>query len=58
MSCAMTHEHEPGVVYYGFAKSVDEPDTYVVVEVYRDEAAAPRTVIPTGSGSRYPNPCS
>jgi quinol monooxygenase YgiN len=32
----MTHEHEPGVRYYEFAKSVDEPDTYVVVEVYQD----------------------
>jgi quinol monooxygenase YgiN len=32
----MTHRHEPGVAYYEFAKSVDEPDTYVVVEVYRD----------------------
>jgi quinol monooxygenase YgiN len=36
---AMTLEHEPGVAYYGFAKSVDESDTYVVVEVYRDQAA-------------------
>jgi len=33
---AMTHAHEPGVLYYEFAKSVDEPDTYVVIEVYRD----------------------
>ena len=29
---------EPGVVYYGVAKSVEEADTYVVVEVYRDQA--------------------
>lgn len=36
---AMSNEHEPGVVYYGFAKSVDEADTYAVVEVYRDQAA-------------------
>src|ERR1700744_6588458 len=36
---AMTLENEPGVAYYGFAKSVEEPDTYVVVEVYRDQAA-------------------
>ena len=35
---AMTHAHEPGVAYYEFAKSVDEPDTYVVVEVYQDVA--------------------
>ena len=34
-----TLENEPGVAYYGFAKSVDEADTYVVVEVYRDQAA-------------------
>jgi quinol monooxygenase YgiN len=34
-----TLENEPGVTYYGFAKSVDEADTYVVVEVYRDQAA-------------------
>jgi quinol monooxygenase YgiN len=33
---AMTREHEPGVVYYDYARSVDEPDTYLVVEVYRD----------------------
>jgi len=36
---AMTHEHEPGVAYYEFAKSVDDADTYVVIEVYRDVAA-------------------
>jgi quinol monooxygenase YgiN len=30
---------EPGVVYYGFARSVDDPDTYSVVEVYRDQEA-------------------
>jgi quinol monooxygenase YgiN len=35
----MTNDNEPGVVYYQFAKSVDEADTYVVVEVYRDAAA-------------------
>jgi len=35
----MTHEHEPGVAYYEWAKSVDEPDTYLVMEVYRDAAA-------------------
>src|ERR1700733_11586465 len=36
---AMALENEPGVAYYGFAKSVEEADTYVVVEVYRDQAA-------------------
>lgn len=34
-----TLENETGVVYYGFAKSVDEADTYSAVEVYRDQAA-------------------
>jgi quinol monooxygenase YgiN len=32
-------ENEPDVLYYNFAKSVKDPDTYVVIEVYRDEAA-------------------
>ena len=36
---AMSREHEPGVVYYAFAKSVEDADTYVAVEVYRDQAA-------------------
>ena len=36
---AMSNEHEPGVMYYAFAKSVDDADTYVAVEVYRDQAA-------------------
>jgi quinol monooxygenase YgiN len=36
---AMTLENEPDVAYYGFAKSVEESDTYVVIEVYRDQAA-------------------
>ena len=36
---AMTLAHEPGVAYYGWARSVDEPDSYVVVEVYRDSEA-------------------
>jgi quinol monooxygenase YgiN len=35
----MTRQHEPGVAYYDFGKSVDEPDTYVVIEVYRDADA-------------------
>jgi quinol monooxygenase YgiN len=35
----MTREHEPGVAYYAWARGVDEPDTYVVVEVYRDVEA-------------------
>ena len=30
----MTLRHEPGVPYYAWAKSADEPDTYVVIEVY------------------------
>ena len=32
------HEAE-GVPYYAWAKSVDDADTYVVIEVYRDLAA-------------------
>jgi len=36
---AMTLQHEPGVPYYAWAKSAEEPDTYLVVEVYRDAAA-------------------
>ena len=35
----MTREHEPGVAYYDFAKGVDEPDTWLVIEVYGDVAA-------------------
>lgn len=35
----MTRAHEPGVAYYAWSKGVDEPDTYLVVEVYRDVAA-------------------
>ena len=33
------HAHEPDVLYYEFASSADEPDTFVVIEVYRDGAA-------------------
>jgi quinol monooxygenase YgiN len=36
---AKSFAQEPGVLYYAFARSVDEPDTYVVMEVYRDAAA-------------------
>lgn len=32
----MTHAHEPGVAWYEWSRSVDEADTYVVIEVYRD----------------------
>jgi quinol monooxygenase YgiN len=35
----MTRENEPGVAYYDFGKSADEPDIYFVIEVYRDAAA-------------------
>lgn len=35
----MTLQHEPGVAYYAWSKGVDEPDTYLVIEVYRDVAA-------------------
>ena len=43
---------EPGVVYYGFARSVDAADTYSVVEVYQDQDAVARTASPTGSPDR------
>ena len=33
----MTLKNEPGVRYYAWAKSAEEPDIYVVVEVYQDE---------------------
>ena len=36
---AKVRESEPGVLYYDFAKSVRDPDTYVVIEAYRDAAA-------------------
>ena len=33
---AMTLQHEPGVPYYAWARSADEPGTYVVIEVYEN----------------------
>jgi len=36
---AETREHEPGVAYYAWSKSVADPELYVVVEVYRDVPA-------------------
>jgi quinol monooxygenase YgiN len=36
---AKTRECEPDVLYYAFAKSVNDANTYVVIEVYRDRAA-------------------
>jgi quinol monooxygenase YgiN len=33
------HEHEPGVVFYGTFKKDDDPETYMVIEIYRDEVA-------------------
>ena len=36
---ATTLANEPGVAYYAWAKSAEEPGTYLVVEVYRDGAA-------------------
>jgi quinol monooxygenase YgiN len=35
----LTRANEPGVAYYDFGKSADDPDTYFVVEVYRDASA-------------------
>ena len=36
---AMTLQHEPGVPYYAWSESADEPGSYLVVEVYHDAAA-------------------
>jgi quinol monooxygenase YgiN len=36
---AQTLKHEPGVAWYAWAKSADDADSYVVVEVYRDAEA-------------------
>jgi quinol monooxygenase YgiN len=33
---AMTLQHGPGVPYYAWARSADEPGTYVVIEVYEN----------------------
>jgi quinol monooxygenase YgiN len=37
--CVKVRENEPDVLYYDFAVSSKDPITYVVVEVYRDDAA-------------------
>lgn len=34
-----TRANEAGVVYYDFGRGVDEPNTFVIIEVYRDAAA-------------------
>lgn len=34
-----TRAKEPGVIYYEFSKSADQPEAYVVIEVYSDAAA-------------------
>jgi quinol monooxygenase YgiN len=36
---AQTREHEPGVISYQWAKSVADPELYVVIEAYRDVQA-------------------
>jgi quinol monooxygenase YgiN len=35
----MTRKHEPDVAYYGFARSVEEPEIFVVTEVYGNAQA-------------------
>ena len=37
--CDKVRENEPDVLYYNFAGSANDPATYVVIEVYRDESA-------------------
>jgi quinol monooxygenase YgiN len=40
-------DREPGVLYFDFARSVHDPERYVVVEVYRDaEARAAHSTMP------------
>jgi len=36
---AKVREREPDVLYYDFATSVKDAETFVVIEVYRDSAA-------------------
>lgn len=36
---AQVQRNEPGVAHYGFGRDAADPNLYVVVEVYRDEAA-------------------
>lgn len=31
--------HEPGALFYEFSRSVEDPATYLVIEVYADEEA-------------------
>ena len=37
--CAKVRENEPGAIHYSFAKSAKDPNTYVVIEVFRDETS-------------------
>jgi quinol monooxygenase YgiN len=37
--CDKVRQHEPGVPYYGFGRSLGDEETFVVVEVYRDVEA-------------------
>lgn len=36
---ANVRQHEPGATYYEFARSVLDPNTFLVIEVYADAAA-------------------
>jgi quinol monooxygenase YgiN len=36
---ANVRAHEPGVIHYSFGRSDEDPELWMVVEVYRDEAA-------------------
>jgi quinol monooxygenase YgiN len=37
--CMMVRKHEPDILYYEFALSAEDPEIFVVVEVYRDVKA-------------------
>jgi quinol monooxygenase YgiN len=36
---ALTNANEPGMVYYNFSRSVDDPNLFLVLEIYADHAA-------------------
>jgi quinol monooxygenase YgiN len=37
--CAKVAAHEPAVVHYGYGRSAEDPEVFVVVEIFPDEAA-------------------
>ena len=37
--CRQVRENEPGTVYYEVSRNTKDPASYIVIEIYRDEAA-------------------